>query len=66
VVQGRISDFWESHKAVLQQQLPGMSLEDLKYARSLVRRVNISYIQNRVPVGQLGAGQWVAVGVLPQ
>jgi hypothetical protein len=38
-IQQRITNFWGAQAAVLQQQIPGMTLEDLKYARSLVRSV---------------------------
>lgn len=35
--QRRISVFWDAYKAELQGELPTMTIEDLKYARSLVR-----------------------------
>lgn len=37
VYQQRIHQFWEDYQEEIQEQVPGTTIEDFKYARSLVR-----------------------------
>jgi hypothetical protein len=41
VFQQRVNQFWEAYQEDLQKQVPGVTLDDFKWARALVSNINV-------------------------